>query len=112
MSAHYWPLKVIGAATVLVVAGVALPAAAVPAGAHSPNVTLCTPADGNGGPAGPNPQYPYAFSLSTRLENTGNRSVRKSVRSVQAQLSHGTDARRPFLPSTFPAVDGRYGTQT
>ncbi|MBK6763817.1 MAG: peptidoglycan-binding protein [Micrococcales bacterium] len=59
--------------------------------------------------ARPNPVYPFHFLLTTRLQDTENRRVRKAVRSVQmvlARMGIRDGAGREVV------ADGSYGPRT
>ena len=102
------PLVVGGAvcAAVLVVPAVVAEAAPRPSASA---VTVCHFPKNALDPATPNPDYPFAFLLSTEQRKTTNRKVRRAVRSVQAVLQRIgiTDAAGRQV-----VVDGSYGPQT
>jgi len=92
--------------TLAVLAPAAPAAAAQTAGSK---VTVCHFAKQPLDPATPNPRYPFSFLLSTAVQDSTNRQVRKAVRSVQLVLSRigiRDSAGRQLV------VDGSYGPQT
>ena len=96
----------------VVCAGVLMTPAVVAEAAPRPSasaVTVCHFVKKGFNPATPNPDYPFTFLLSTEIQDTANKKVRRAVRSVQAVLQRigiKDSAGREVI------VDGSYGPRT
>lgn len=94
---------------VVLAAGLLPAAPAIASAAVVTGVQVCRFTDTPLDVARPNPDYPFTFQLTTALQNTGNRQVRKAVRSVQlvlARLGIRDSAGREVV------ADGSYGPRT